>query len=80
MAVSFGAWSSESEFQDRQAVCQFNLLDAAQQILLFANASTDDETLELKLEPLEFWPYDPDDSLGPIYDSQTGAQRRAFPA
>jgi hypothetical protein len=80
MAVSFGAWSSESEFQDRQAVCQFNLLDAAQQILLFANASTDDETLELKLEPLEFWPYDPDDSLGPIYDSQTGAQLRAFPA
>jgi hypothetical protein len=27
----------------------------------------------------EYWPYDPLDGLGPIYDSATGAQLRAFP-
>jgi hypothetical protein len=27
----------------------------------------------------EYWPYDPNDGLGPIYDSATGAQLRAFP-
>jgi hypothetical protein len=30
--------------------------------------------------PLEYWPYDPEDGLGPIYDSATGAQLRDFPA
>ncbi|MGA1235079.1 MAG: hypothetical protein ACO3VR_14265 [Lutimaribacter sp.] len=28
----------------------------------------------------EYWPYDPGDGLGPIYDSATGAQLRAFPS
>jgi hypothetical protein len=28
----------------------------------------------------EYWPYDPGDGLGPIYDSATGAQLRPFPA
>ena len=27
----------------------------------------------------EYWPYDPNDSLGPIYDKTTGKQLRAFP-
>jgi hypothetical protein len=31
-------------------------------------------------EILEYWPYDPNDGGGPIYDSITGAQLRAFPA
>jgi hypothetical protein len=29
--------------------------------------------------PLEYWPYDPEDGLGPIYDKDTGAQLRPFP-
>jgi hypothetical protein len=32
------------------------------------------------LEALEYWPYDPGDGGGPIYDSATGAQLRPFPA
>jgi hypothetical protein len=28
----------------------------------------------------EYWPYDPGDGFGPIYDSATGAQLRPFPA
>ena len=28
--------------------------------------------------PETYWPYDPNDDLGPIYDSATGAQLRAF--
>lgn len=31
------------------------------------------------LKPSEYWPYDPGDGLGPIYDSATGAQLRPFP-
>jgi len=30
--------------------------------------------------PAEYWPYDPEDGLGPIYDSTTGEQLRPFPA
>jgi hypothetical protein len=29
---------------------------------------------------IEYFEYDPEDGLGPIYDSQTGEQRRAFPS
>lgn len=31
------------------------------------------------IEAEEYWPYDPNDGGGPIYDSTTGAQLRAFP-
>jgi hypothetical protein len=30
--------------------------------------------------PIKYWPYDPGDGLGPIYNSATGAQLRAFPS
>ena len=32
------------------------------------------------LQATEYWPYDPGDGLGPVYDATTGAQLRAFPA
>jgi hypothetical protein len=32
------------------------------------------------LQATEYWPYDPGDGLGPVYDTTTGAQLRAFPA
>jgi hypothetical protein len=32
------------------------------------------------LTAIEYWPYDPEDGGGPIYDSATGAQLRDFPA
>jgi hypothetical protein len=32
------------------------------------------------VEPHEYWPYDPGDGGGPIYDSTTGAQLRPFPS
>ena len=31
------------------------------------------------LEATEYWPYDPGDGGGPIYDSATGQQLRPFP-
>lgn len=31
------------------------------------------------LEAIEYWPYDPEDGGGPIYDKDTGSQLRAFP-
>jgi hypothetical protein len=37
-------------------------------------------SINADLEPAEYWPYDPDDGLGPIYNKDTGAQLRAFPA
>jgi hypothetical protein len=35
---------------------------------------------EILIEATEYWPYDPEDGGGPIYDSTTGAQLRDFPA
>jgi hypothetical protein len=35
---------------------------------------------EVTIEASEYWPYDPGDGLGPIYNSATGAQLRPFPA
>jgi len=35
--------------------------------------------MAVTLEATEYWPYDPEDGLGPIYDSATGAQLRPFP-
>jgi hypothetical protein len=32
------------------------------------------------MTPAEYWPYDPEDGGGPIYDTATGAQLRAFPS
>jgi hypothetical protein len=32
------------------------------------------------IQPIEYYEYDPGDGLGPIYDSATGAQLRAFPS
>lgn len=33
----------------------------------------------MNIEAVEYWPYDPEDGNGPIYDSTTGAQLRPFP-
>lgn len=33
----------------------------------------------VSMSPQEYWPYDPEDGAGPIYDSGTGAQLREFP-
>jgi hypothetical protein len=35
---------------------------------------------ECSITATEYWPYDPGDGGGPIYDSATGAQLRDFPA
>jgi hypothetical protein len=33
----------------------------------------------VNIDAIEYWPYDPEDGGGPIYDSATGAQLRDFP-
>lgn len=35
--------------------------------------------VQIQLEAIEYWTYDPEDGLGPIYDKDTGAQIRPFP-
>jgi len=40
---------------------------------------TEGLTATIDLTPEEYWPYDPGDGLGPVYDATTGAQLRAFP-
>jgi hypothetical protein len=34
---------------------------------------------DLTIKAAEFWPYDPGDGGGPIYDTNTGAQIRPMP-
>lgn len=36
--------------------------------------------IQINLEATEYWPYDPNDGGGPIYDKTTGQQLRPFPA
>ena len=36
--------------------------------------------MDATLTATEYWPYDPGDGKGPIYDSATGAQLRGFPS
>jgi len=44
------------------------------------DSGTEGLTATIDITPEEYWPYDPSDGLGPIYDATTGAQLRAFPA
>lgn len=43
----------------------------------FAGSSITDATIGIEAE--SYWPYDPNDGSGPIYDATTGRQLRAFP-
>ena len=36
--------------------------------------------MDATLTATEYWPYDPGDGKGPIYDSATGEQLRGFPS
>ena len=45
---------------------------------MFANSLADVAALNFKISAAEYWPYDPGDGGGPIYDAETGAQLRAF--
>jgi hypothetical protein len=48
---------------------------------IYANNDTGGGSLSISasIVPEEYWPYDPGDGEGPIYDSATGAQLRPFP-
>ena len=46
----------------------------------FALGSTFNGTASVEISAVEYWPYDPNDGGGPIYDSTTGAQLRGFPS
>lgn len=45
----------------------------------FALGSTFNGTASVEISAVEYWPYDPGDGGGPIYNSTTGAQLRGFP-
>lgn len=36
--------------------------------------------VNILVKPHEYWPYNPNDGLGPIYDKVTGEQLRPFPS
>lgn len=59
-------------------------LDQTFQILAIdGNFETEDPhplITTMTIDAVEYWPYDPGDGGGPIYDSTTGDQLRAFPA
>jgi hypothetical protein len=48
-------------------------------ITLPNNGGTTTLAISMAIEATEYWPYDPGDGGGPIYDSETGQQLRAFP-
>lgn len=44
----------------------------------FALGSDFNGSASVQIRAIEYWPYDPEDGGGPIYDSATGAQLREF--
>jgi len=48
-------------------------------IVTFPIGSDFNGSASLVISAAEYWPYDPGDGGGPIYDSGTGAQLRSFP-
>jgi hypothetical protein len=49
-------------------------------VLELPSGGTTTLEVSMSVDALEYWPYDPEDGGGPIYDSATGAQLRDFPA
>jgi len=45
----------------------------------FALGSDFNGTASVEISAVEYWPYDPGDGGGPIYDTATGQQLRSFP-
>jgi hypothetical protein len=87
VAFSFGfrGWTSWVETSGGQAGSGVVSLFGIEKTLELSgpelvNPVTSESINNLRIEAEEYWPYDPDDGLGPIYDKDTGAQLRAFPA
>ena len=59
--------------------CGLSFSAPIKRVLPFGDSLYVIENLEATLTATEYWPYDPGDGGGPIYDSTTGAQLREFP-
>jgi hypothetical protein len=46
--------------------------------LIHTRSGTPDYSCNASIEAHEYWPYDPNDGLGPVYDTTTGDQLRPF--
>ena len=60
--------------------CGLSFTAPIKRVLPFADSLYVITSLEATLTATKYWPYDPNDGLGPIYDSTTGAQLRGFPS
>lgn len=83
LSFSFRGWDSHQPQKSKVEMGKFELLGVDRDLPIshIATGAGVTETLtNLLIEPQEFWPYDPGDGLGPIYDIETGKQLRAFPA
>ena len=63
-------WGSPPQFADQNTVINNGNLNFT---VTVNDISTD-------FFPIKYWPYDPNDGGGPIYDSATGKQLRPFPS
>ena len=78
----FGAWNSYADQEGESGAGTFKLLGKSYDLAISRSEldNGDQETISnLVIEPSEFWEYDPNDGLGPIYDKTTGKQLRPFP-
>jgi len=72
-AVSFNDANTQGHFS-------YDLLGETFQCGISSQITDPSLTVTASLQATEYWPYDPGDGLGPIYDSTTGAQLRPFPS
>jgi hypothetical protein len=80
------SWTSPNPAQGVYGTFSYKLLGQtfSTEIYAYNSRSTvagfaNNLSISVDLEATEYWPYDPGDGGGPIYDSATGVQLRAFP-
>jgi hypothetical protein len=61
-------------------IIEFDLYDVSDTTPLSQTRFNVDGFTGITIKPKSYWPYDPEDGGGPIYDTATGAQLRDFPS
>jgi hypothetical protein len=77
-AFGTSRWAEGFAEENLQHYQYIDFLDLGVQISMGGSDAQPFATGAISVE--EYWPYDPNDGLGPIYDSTTGEQLRPFPA
>jgi hypothetical protein len=69
-------YNQSSDIHTNESSCSISFLDEVYEMPIFSSGFG---AFSASIEANEYWPYDPEDGGGPIYDTLTGEQLRDFP-